>query len=48
MKKETIDIGLPDKIEFSDNGHFIGIIRKWFGPPIIFLHFLLFFGMDFY
>lgn len=37
MQKESIEIRLPDKMEFSDHGHFIGIIRKWFGPPIIFL-----------
>lgn len=37
MKEESIDIGLPDKIEFIDQGHFIGIKRKWFSPKIIFL-----------
>ena len=41
MTQETIDIGLPNKIEFSDHGHFIGIIRKWFGPKIIFLTFFV-------
>jgi len=43
MEKEAIEIGLPDKIEFSDHGHFIGIIRKWFGPKIIFLTFFVIF-----
>ena len=41
MQKESIEIGLPDKIEFSDHGHFIGIIRKWFGLKIIFLTFFV-------
>jgi len=35
MKKETIEIGLPDKMEFTDHGHFIGISRKWFDRKII-------------
>jgi hypothetical protein len=43
MQKESIEIGLPDKMEFSDHGHFIGIIRKWFGPKIIFLTFFVIF-----
>jgi hypothetical protein len=43
MKDETFEIGLPDKIEFSDHGHYIGIIRKWFGLPIIILTFFVIF-----
>jgi hypothetical protein len=39
MKKEPIEIGLPDKFEFADYGHFIRIVRKWFGPKIVYFTF---------
>jgi hypothetical protein len=36
MKKKPIEIGLPDKFEFTHYGHFIRIVRKWFGPKIVY------------
>lgn len=42
MENGSIEIGLPDKIEFSDQGQFIGMMRKWFDPKIIFLFFVIF------
>jgi hypothetical protein len=39
MKKEPIEVGLPDKFEFTDYGHFITIVRKWFGPKIFYVTF---------
>lgn len=41
MQKESIEIGLPDKMVFEDHGHFIGITRRWFGLKIIFLTFFV-------
>ncbi len=39
MGKKPIEIGLPDKFEFTDYGNFIRIVRKWFGPRIIYITF---------
>lgn len=47
MKKEPIEIGLPDKFEFTDYGHFITIVRKWFGPKIVYFSFFAIFWNSF-
>jgi hypothetical protein len=37
MQEEGLPIGLPAKFAFHDRGSYIEIIRRWFGPHIIFL-----------
>ncbi len=47
MKKEPTEIELAHNFEFTDHGHFIRIVRKWFGPKIIdFTFFTIFWNVS--
>ena len=35
--RDSIELGLPDKVELHHRGSYIEIVRKWFGWQIVFL-----------